>query len=298
MLGVYRDPTCSGRCPASSLVCFCCAPASANRDRRRSHALVLLAAPFVYTLSSLFIYDDADERGDTLLALWPLLLILAAALALFNLFKLRRSPNLRAFLPIVLLVAINGAFMSQQLWGSTYAIWPLLILLIAEMLAFLADPSRSSPIDCASRSLAPTMRRRRLRNSPRLRRLLHGQRRAPLLRAVPRWAGGTFRLPAACRHVHARPLPARFRRTPALRRRNIPVSDGLILLPGEDPFYFATGRTPQFPVLLFDPATDPYSPAQVVDASPPPPDSLADRETQFADERRPHPAARSHAEAR
>jgi hypothetical protein len=46
---------------------------------------------------------------------------------------------------------------------------------------------------------------------------------------------------------------------------NIPVSDGLILLPGEDPFYFATGRAPQFPVLLFDPATDPYSPAQLVE---------------------------------
>ena len=45
----------------------------------------------------------------------------------------------------------------------------------------------------------------------------------------------------------------------------IPLSDGLILLPGEDPFYFATGRTPQFPVLLFDNATDPLStPAQLV----------------------------------
>jgi hypothetical protein len=44
---------------------------------------------------------------------------------------------------------------------------------------------------------------------------------------------------------------------------NIPVGDGLILIPGEDPFYFATGRVPQFPVLLFDPATDPYLPAEV-----------------------------------
>ena len=42
---------------------------------------------------------------------------------------------------------------------------------------------------------------------------------------------------------------------------NIPQDDGLILIPGEDPFYFATGRVPRFPVLLFDPTTDPYSPA-------------------------------------
>jgi hypothetical protein len=46
---------------------------------------------------------------------------------------------------------------------------------------------------------------------------------------------------------------------------NIPATDGLILLPGEDPFYFATGRAPQFPVLLFDPATDPYLPAQTLE---------------------------------
>jgi hypothetical protein len=45
----------------------------------------------------------------------------------------------------------------------------------------------------------------------------------------------------------------------------IPAGDGLILIPGEDPFYFATGRTPQFPVLLFDKATDPYAPAQLVE---------------------------------
>jgi hypothetical protein len=44
---------------------------------------------------------------------------------------------------------------------------------------------------------------------------------------------------------------------------NIPYNDGIILLPGEDPFYFVTGRVPQFPVLLFDPATDPYSSNEV-----------------------------------
>jgi hypothetical protein len=43
---------------------------------------------------------------------------------------------------------------------------------------------------------------------------------------------------------------------------NIPRNEGLILVPGEDPFYFATGRVPQFPVLLFDPSTDPYTPQE------------------------------------
>jgi hypothetical protein len=46
---------------------------------------------------------------------------------------------------------------------------------------------------------------------------------------------------------------------------NIPQDDGLILVPGEEPFYFVTGRIPRFPVQLFDPTTDPYSPAQIAD---------------------------------
>jgi hypothetical protein len=47
----------------------------------------------------------------------------------------------------------------------------------------------------------------------------------------------------------------------------IPASDGILLLPGEEPFFFATGRTPQFPVQIFDNTTDPYSPQELLAAS-------------------------------
>lgn len=46
--------------------------------------------------------------------------------------------------------------------------------------------------------------------------------------------------------------------------RQIPPGEPLLVLPGEDPFYFATGRTPQFPILLMDPATDPYGPRELL----------------------------------
>jgi hypothetical protein len=46
--------------------------------------------------------------------------------------------------------------------------------------------------------------------------------------------------------------------------KEIPINDGILLLPGEDPFYFATSRVPQFPLLMFDNTTDPYTPEQVV----------------------------------
>jgi hypothetical protein len=44
---------------------------------------------------------------------------------------------------------------------------------------------------------------------------------------------------------------------------NIPYNDGIVLIPGEEPFYFAIGRAPQFPVPFFDPTIDPYTPAEI-----------------------------------
>jgi hypothetical protein len=46
--------------------------------------------------------------------------------------------------------------------------------------------------------------------------------------------------------------------------KNIPRDDGLLLIPGEDLFYYTTGRRPRFPVLLFDHTTNPYSPEEIV----------------------------------
>ncbi len=47
--------------------------------------------------------------------------------------------------------------------------------------------------------------------------------------------------------------------------KEIPSYDGILLLPGEDLFYYTTGRRPRFPVLLFDHTVNPYTPRQIVD---------------------------------
>ena len=60
-------------------------------------------------------------------------------------------------------------------------------------------------------------------------------------------------------------MDSQLRRLVRVTNAEIPANDGILLLPGEDPFYFATGRIPQFPILLFDPATDPYTPQQSLD---------------------------------
>jgi hypothetical protein len=229
----------------------------------RLTAFVLLAAPFIWTLVSLILAADADDRASNLLALWPLLLVLSAALTLYNLI---RKPSLRTGLPVLLLAATYGTFLSQQLWGSTYAIWPLLVFLIAEMMVFLSSIEAANAV--------PSVQHRTLFLAPALaavisitfiicgglymvseERLVYAHLDGAIIRsAVPALKG--MAVPG--------PYLPEFEELLNFADKEIPLSDGIIILPGEDPFYFATGRVPQFPVLLFDNATDPYSPAQLV----------------------------------
>ena len=171
-----------------------------------------------------------------------------------------RRPSLRAFLPLLLLAAIHGTFLSQQLWGSTYGIWPLLILLLAELLAFLGaftarvhvhrwfTPALAALISvtllvCGGFYTASEERLSyaNLPDGP------------PAHSAFPALAG------------LATPGPYLPEIDELLRyaQANIPFDDGIVLIPGEEPFYFATGRSPRFPVPFFDPTIDPYSPAEI-----------------------------------
>jgi hypothetical protein len=265
MLGVYAEPSLLWWLPAVAAALVLLRSRLAKALWARPVALGLLATPFVWTLASLLLSSDADDRCDSLLALWPLLLVLSAALTLWNLW---RGPSLRAGLPFILLAAIHGTFLSQQLWGSTYAIWPLLVILVTEMIVFLA----SIELAGAATQVAP----RTLFLAPAL---------AAIIAATLLICGGLYT--ASEERLSYAELPdglVLHSEIPALRgisvsgtylpefeellrfaANEIPVSDGLILIPGEDPFYFATGRVPQFPVLLFDKATDPYAPAQLVE---------------------------------
>jgi len=353
MMGVYLDPALLWTLPCVIAALLLLRSSLAKARWARIVALILLAAPFLFVLCALFLYDDADERGDSLLALWPLLLILSAAVVLFNLFRHWRGLSLRVLLPVVLLATINGTLLSQQLWGSTYAIWPQLILLIAELIAFLSARSGAEaqvPFDGFMRGLKPPppsgeslsagakapvyfrLFSARLKSCPdtkpwfisdresssaanethadflpfaarlksradtkpsnalggtsffaagsRLALVMAGVVSATLLICggfytaseerlsyvqLPEEAARHSALPQLAGMAVPGPYLPDVEELLAFAAANIPASDGLILLPGEDPFYFVTGRVPQFPVLLFDPAADPYSPAEVVE---------------------------------
>ncbi len=258
MLGIYLDPSLLWTLP-----CIAAALVLLGRTRggfpSRIFGFFLLAAPFAATLLSLLVYQDADERGDALLALWPLLLILATAAAFWNLYRRRTALTLRTLLPFVVLVAVNGTLMSQQLWGSTYAIWPLLVLLLAETIVALGAVTgampRAWPAPGPAMFIAITLLVCGGFYTASEERLSYAQfpAGAAMRSAYPQLAG--LAMPGEY-------LPD-FDELLRYASAHIPFDDGLILIPGEDLFYYATGRVPRFPVLLFDPTTDVYSPQQV-----------------------------------
>jgi hypothetical protein len=260
MLGIYADPTLfwMALCVVAALIALRSRFAATRWVRLL--AVLLLAAPFLFTLSSVFIfYDDPDSRGDSLVVLWPLLLVFSATLAAFNLLRCRI--NLQTLLPLILLVAIHGTFLSQQLWGSTYAIWPLLIFLVADLVAEL--PSLQPPAVQLERPalaiaavIALTLAVCGGFYTASEERLSYAQ--------LPDGPAVRSSFPQLAGMATPGPYLPEFDELLRYAQANIPFSDGIILIPGEDPFYFATGRVPQFPVLLFDRSTDPYTPADVV----------------------------------
>ncbi|MEP6789393.1 MAG: hypothetical protein ABJB40_13225, partial [Acidobacteriota bacterium] len=100
-------------------------------------SVLLMAVPFVWPIVYLFIDTDASERAERLVGLWPLIFIASFALAYIF---VRRLSGIAAALPFILIATAHGVFLSQQLWGSTYGIWPLLIILIGFVLVLLFEP--------------------------------------------------------------------------------------------------------------------------------------------------------------
>ncbi|HEV2721071.1 MAG TPA: hypothetical protein VG323_13705 [Thermoanaerobaculia bacterium] len=206
----------------------------------------LLVVPWLFILVRFFVSDDPNEREINLLRVWPMILVVAA-IAIVVLWR-REEPMLRS-LPLLAMAAIHGAFLSQQTWGSTYGIWPLYVIL----LAFVFRAAKATPAMAAIVAAVTILSAwHYLRIEGRLQ--------------YAKWNEGemqTSSLPALRGlRVRGEWLPE-FDELVAWTDAHVPRGDGILFIPGEDLFYFATGRRPQFPVLMFDRTINPYSPAQI-----------------------------------
>ena len=255
MLGIYADKT---------IVLWIALIASGvalwwfNRKASRAVAFAsafLIATPFIWPTIYLLREPDSSERADRLLAVWPVLLIVSFVAAIFTIKRLR---GISLILPFLLIGAIHGAFMSQQLWGSTYAIWPLfMILLVASIaeLARLSKPASWLTIPLTAVIVASLLisggfyvwSHERLDYAN----LDEGEVKRSTL---PQLKGLS---------VRGDWIP-NFEELVRYTEREIPRDEGILILPGEDPFYYTTGRRPRFPVLLFDHTVNPYSPEEIL----------------------------------
>lgn len=219
-------------------------------------SICFMSAPFAWPVIYLFLEEDSAERAERLLDLWPFLLITAFLFAILN---LRRSSGVAMILPFVLIGTVHGAFLSQQLWGSTYALWPLLMLLLAGMIATLATHVRESnqwQINPFAAVAAVTM-------------LVSGafyvsshERLDYVNLSEGQIARSTL---PALRGLSVRgPWIPEFEELVRYADRDIPSDEGILMIPGEDLFYYATGRHPRFPVLMFDHTVNPYSADEIL----------------------------------
>ncbi len=295
IIGIYRDPALlwSYFVFAIGLALFLLCPMfSRNYNSRFLQRAIewlaasFLAAPFLWAFISLWLQQDASDRVEALLHLWPMLLVASLAFALW---KLLHAASITQLVPLILLGAVHGAFLSQQLWGSTYALWPLFMILLATILVAVA-PQEASAKNSSVRGTNDVATDDPLPTSPRS--LVSGCGRSlpltvftalasfVLLTTGAYYALSHERLDYADLSegalVHSS-LPALrglamrgsylpdFEELVSYTNRNIPRDSAILMLPGEDLFYFTTGRAPRFPVLLLDNTVNPYSATQIVE---------------------------------
>jgi hypothetical protein len=247
-----------------------------NRARHRwllMLSTVLFAFPFVWPAIYLARDSDPSERAERLINVWPVLLIASFIIAAVT---IQRRRGIAKILPFIIIAAIQGCFMSQQLWGSTYAIWPLFVILFAMT---LRDIWR---LDRLAAALVPRFDEQTSPPAKRSDALLTLSLTVAV--SLSLFVAGVFYVRSHERLTYANLDEGELHRSalPSLKglstrgdwipsfeelvhevNGTIARDAGILLLPGEDAFYYATGRRPQFPVLLFDHTVNPYSPEQI-----------------------------------
>jgi hypothetical protein len=251
MLAVYADPWLIVWLALFLLGAFLYRKLAAGKGWETALASLAMAAPFLWPTIFLVIDGDASERAERLIGLWPFVMI---TLALCAYGFTRRVAGIAAALPLVLIATAHGVFLSQQLWGSTYGIWPLLMIMIALLLRQLHDPAGNrsgiavTTLAAAISLSICTAGAYYIYSNERLNyvswddgEMAHS--------SLPQLAGMSMR---------GNYLPD-FDELVAWTDANIPRDDGILNLPGEDLFYYTTGRKPHFSVLLFDVSNNPYN---------------------------------------
>jgi len=189
-------------------------------------------------------------------ALFPPLLIAGSVLSVVRL--ARSGVRFDTLVPLVVAGTAVAAILSHDLYGSTYGIFPLLVVTLAALVRdlgrFVERPTQIAPLTGAVLALFLTVSGTAY--SVTNARLLFADVNppGPVVRSeFPALAGLSTRGP------YIRDLDSIL----FWMRDNVPADDPFVFLPGEDPVYFALGRRPRLPSVYFYDVANPYSPAEI-----------------------------------
>jgi len=211
--------------------------------------LLVLCLALLSRLSAVAAFIDVNT-------LFPPLLLAASVFAVVR--AARDGAHIETVLPLVLTGTAAGTLMSLGLNGSTFGIFPLLVLAIAaivrDLTRFVPGTIRLAPatgvvlaLFLTASGAAYTLTNARLlfvdANAP-----------GPVVRSeFPSLAG--LSAPG--------PYIGDLDTILTWTRDNVPAEDAMVFLPGEDPVFFALGRRPRMPSVYYYDVANPYSPAEV-----------------------------------
>ncbi|HRH41628.1 MAG TPA: hypothetical protein PKY82_08295 [Pyrinomonadaceae bacterium] len=219
-------------------------------------AMILISMPFLWTIIYLFLDNDNSERAERLVGIYPFIFIVSFVIAIIS---LKNLSGITSFLPFILIGTMHGIFLSQQLWGSTYATWCLLLILIATMLPFLYGISQTESthwLTFLSALISITLLISGafyIYSNERLDYVSFDDgemQHSKLLQLSGLSMRGTY--------------ISDFEELVDWTNQNIPADDGILILPGEDLFNYTTGRKPKMSVLLFDVTNNPLNAEQIL----------------------------------
>lgn len=188
--------------------------------------------------------------------LFPPVLIAASVLALRPV--MRDGPTLESLLPFILTATTAGALMSQGLGGSTFGIFPLLVLAIASLVRLLSR-AVVRPVRVASMTGVVLSVLLVLLGTPYA--LTNARLRYIDVDAPGEVTRSSF--PSLMGLSARGPYIADLDAVLFWARDNVRPDEPMVFLPGEDPAYFALGHPPQLPSIYFYDVGLPYSPSEM-----------------------------------
>ena len=193
-------------------------------------------------------------QRQPVLALWPLATLAACASGIVAI--ARDGLSLPRLLPFVVAGVATASFLSQGVMGSSYALWPLLAVCVADPVRGLVAraPTRRHLLFITTTASAALVCLAGATYALGQYRLGFVDLRGPVASSTyPSLAG------LATPGDYAPELDNALASIAAL----IPPNEPFIVFPGEDPIYFAMGRPPRFPITQFNRTVNPYTPSEL-----------------------------------